>query len=90
MDYVPVCLVYSVSRRICRELQQYSKCTCFICASSWFFSEIRKRLGSRRSFVSSDSGLGLVAGSCEHGNEHSASMKEGKLLNYLKVHQLLQ
>jgi len=90
VDYVPVWLVCSVLCRICQELQQYSKFTCFICASSWFSSEIRKQLGSRRSFVSSDSGLGLVAGSYEHGNEHSSSMKEGKLLNYLKVYQLLQ
>jgi hypothetical protein len=33
---------------------------------------------------SSGSGQGLVAGSCEHGNEPSGSIKGGEFLHYLR------
>jgi hypothetical protein len=38
---------------------------------------------------SSGSGLEQVAGSCEHGDEHSGSTKTGKFLEQLRDYTLL-
>jgi len=38
----------------------------------------------------SGSGLGPVAGCCEHGNEPSGSVKGGELLDWLRDCQLLK
>jgi hypothetical protein len=37
----------------------------------------------------SGSGMGPVAGSCEHGNEPSSSIKGGEILDYMRDDQLL-
>jgi hypothetical protein len=39
---------------------------------------------------SSASGCGPVASSCEHSNEPSGSLKDGKFLDYLSVSKLLK
>jgi len=39
----------------------------------------------RYALGSSDSGQGLVAGSCEHGNEPLGSIKGGEFLDSLSV-----
>jgi hypothetical protein len=38
----------------------------------------------------SGSGYGPAAGSCEHGNEHSRSIKGGEFLDYLSDYWLLK
>jgi hypothetical protein len=42
----------------------------------------------RRGLDSSGSGYGPVAGSCEHGNEPSGSIKVGEFLDYLNFYWL--
>jgi hypothetical protein len=51
---------------------------------------VKKYGGGRCGLDSSDSEYGPVAGTCEHGNKPSGSIKDGEFLDYLIDYQLLK